>query len=152
VMLAVLILDRGFVVAKRIQHGHTLQLADRWHLADVGFSQRRTLAYMYGWTLVLAGLAVALRFVPDSDGALWAAVTALGMGVALAAGVYLVVALEILKLRHERLRQVFGLRQEGGRPTPSPEEVDRAVARELETGEFPAVDPETGEFEAIEKG
>jgi hypothetical protein len=57
--------------------------------------------------------------------------------------------LEILKLRRERLRQVFGLREEAGRPAPSPEEVDRAVAEELETGSFPAIDPETGEFEAV---
>jgi hypothetical protein len=44
---------------------------------------------------------------------------------------------------------VFGLRHEAGRPAPSREEVDRAVARELETGSFPAIDPETGEFEAV---
>jgi hypothetical protein len=30
--------------------------------------------------------------------------------------------------------------------------VDRAVAQELETGTFPAVDPETGEFEAVDRG
>jgi hypothetical protein len=30
-----------------------------------------------------------------------------------------------------------------------PEQVDAGVAQELETGSFPAVDPETGEFEAV---
>ena len=34
---------------------------------NIGFSQRRTLAYLYGWTLVMALLALALRFVPYSD-------------------------------------------------------------------------------------
>ncbi len=58
--------------------------------------------------------------------------------------------LEILKLRHLRLRQLAGLRREAGRPVPPAEQVDRAVARELDTGSFPAVDPETGEFEPVE--
>jgi hypothetical protein len=31
-----------------------------------------------------------------------------------------------------------------------PADLDRAVATELETGTFPAIDPETGEFEALE--
>ena len=52
------ILDTGFVVAKRIKYRRPIYQADRWHfhhrLANIGFSQRRTLAYLYGWTLVLA--------------------------------------------------------------------------------------------------
>ena len=66
---------------------------------------------------------------------------------ALAASVYLVVALEILKLRRFRFRQLVGQR---GPAAAQPEEVDAGVARELETGSFAAVDPETGEFEAID--
>jgi UDP-GlcNAc:undecaprenyl-phosphate GlcNAc-1-phosphate transferase len=160
VVLAVPILDGGFVVAKRIKYRQPIYQADRSHfhhrMANLGFSQRRTLAYMYGWTLVLAGLALALRFVPYSDdhghfNAGWTAVIVACGVAALAASIYLVAVLEILKLRRERLRQVFGLRQEAGRPAPSPEEVDRGVARELETGSFPAIDPETGEFEAVSK-
>ena len=46
-----------------------------------------------------------------------------------------------------RLRQLVGLRGPAARPG---EEVDAGVARELETGSFAAVDPETGEFEAID--
>ena len=46
-------------------------LADSEHfhhrLARIGFSQRRTVLYLYAWTLMLAGLAVALRFIPYSD-------------------------------------------------------------------------------------
>ena len=36
-------------------------------MARIGFSSRRTIAYLYAWTLMLAGLALALRFVPYSD-------------------------------------------------------------------------------------
>ena len=68
VVLAVPILDTGFVVAKRLKYRRPIYEADRSHfhhrMANIGFSQRRTLAYLYGWTLVLAGLALALRFVP----------------------------------------------------------------------------------------
>jgi UDP-GlcNAc:undecaprenyl-phosphate GlcNAc-1-phosphate transferase len=158
VVLAVPILDGGFVIAKRIKYRQPIYQADRSHLhhrmAALGFSQRRTLAYMYGWTLILAGLALALRFVPYSDNhghfnAGWTAVIIVCGLAALAASIYLVVLLEILKLRRERLRQVFGLREEAGRPAPSAEEVDRAVAEELETGSFPAIDPDTGDFEAV---
>jgi UDP-GlcNAc:undecaprenyl-phosphate GlcNAc-1-phosphate transferase len=111
----------------------------------VGFSQRQTLLYLYGWALVLAGLALALRFVPYSDNhghfdAVWTAVILACGVVAVVASVYLLAALEILKLRNLRRR---------GAPVARPETIDAGVARELETGTFPVVDPETGEFEAI---
>ena len=68
VILAVPILDSSFVIAKRIKYGQPVYLADRWHFhhrfANIGFSQRRTVLYLYGWTMVLAMLALALRFVP----------------------------------------------------------------------------------------
>jgi hypothetical protein len=69
--------------------------------------------------------------------------------LALAASVYLVEVLEILKLRQTRLRQLISLRRQVGAPEPQAAEVERAVEEELETGTFPAVDPETGEFEAL---
>lgn len=133
IVLTVPILDTGFVVAKRLKYKRPIYRADRWHfhhrMANIGFSQRRTLAYLYGWTLVMAALALALRFVPYSDNhghfdALWTAVMAVFGLLALAASVYLVYVLEILKLRRF------------GRVDP-------------ETGEFGVVDRETGEFEAI---
>ena len=65
----------------------------------------------------------------------------------MAASVYLLLALEILKLRMSRFRELVGPRGAG----LSPEEVDPGVARELETGTFPTVDPETGEFMAVER-
>jgi UDP-GlcNAc:undecaprenyl-phosphate/decaprenyl-phosphate GlcNAc-1-phosphate transferase len=159
IVLAVPILDTGFVVAKRLKYRQPIYRADRWHfhhrMANIGFSQRRTLMYLYGWTLVMAALALALRFVPYSDDhgnfdPLWTAVMIVCGLLAIAASVYLVSVLEILKLRQVRLRQLVSLRRESGRPAPEVGEVDRAVAQELETGSFPVVDLETGEFEALE--
>jgi UDP-GlcNAc:undecaprenyl-phosphate/decaprenyl-phosphate GlcNAc-1-phosphate transferase len=155
-VLAVPILDSGFVIAKRIKHRQPIYVADRSHfhhrMANIGFSQRRTLAYLYGWALVLAGLALALRFVPYSDNhghfdPLWTAVMLTFGAAAVAASVYLLLALEILKLRMSRFRELVGL----GVPVSGPEELDAGVATELETGTFPAVDPETGEFAVVEK-
>jgi UDP-GlcNAc:undecaprenyl-phosphate GlcNAc-1-phosphate transferase len=158
IILAVPILDTGFVVAKRLKYRRPIYKADRWHfhhrMADIGFSQRQTLLYLYGWTLVMASLALALRFVPYSDDhgnfdPLWTGVMAFFGVLALSASVYLVSVLEILKLRQTRLRQLVTLRRQVGAPEPAAQEIDRAVEEELETGSFPTVDPETGEFEAI---
>ena len=82
VILAVPALDATFVVAKRIKYRRPVYSADRWHFhhrfANIGFSTRRTVVYLYAWTVSLAALALALRFVPYSqdDGQLnagWAA-------------------------------------------------------------------------------
>jgi UDP-GlcNAc:undecaprenyl-phosphate/decaprenyl-phosphate GlcNAc-1-phosphate transferase len=160
IILAVPILDTGFVVAKRLKYRRPVYKADRWHfhhrMADIGFSQRRTLLYLYGWTAVMAALALALRFVPYSDDhghfdPLWTAVIAVFGLLALAASIYLVEVLEILKLRQTRFRQLVTLRRQAGAPEPGLDEVNVAVEQELETGSFPAVDPETGEFEALKK-
>jgi UDP-GlcNAc:undecaprenyl-phosphate GlcNAc-1-phosphate transferase len=161
IILAVPILDTGFVVAKRLKYRRPIYKADRWHfhhrMADIGFSQRRTLLYLYGWTMVMAALALALRFVPYSDDhghfdVFWTAVIGACGLLAVAASVYLVSVLEILKLRQVRLRQLVTMRRAVGRPEPEPQEVDSGVVQELETGTFPAVDPETGEFDAVEVG
>jgi UDP-GlcNAc:undecaprenyl-phosphate GlcNAc-1-phosphate transferase len=117
VVLAVPILDTGFVVAKRLKYRQPIYQADSWHfhhrMANIGFSQRRTVAYLYGWTLVMAGLALALRFVPYSDDrghfdALWTVVMVACLLVALTYSVYLVYVLEILKLRRGRLNPETG--------------------------------------------
>ncbi|HET7510268.1 MAG TPA: MraY family glycosyltransferase [Solirubrobacterales bacterium] len=157
-ILAVPILDTGFVVAKRLKYGKPIYKADRWHfhhrMADIGFSQRRTLLYLYGWTAVMSALALALRFVPYSDNhghfnVFWTAVMAACLIAAIAASIYLVEVLEILKLRQTRLRQLVSLRRQVGKPEPELQEVNVAVEQELETGSFPTVDPETGEFDAL---
>ena len=83
---------------------------------------------------------MALRFVPYSDDhghihAGWAAVmVALGL-IALAASIYLVYVLEILKFR--RLRSL-ALRKDD--PDTSEHQIDDEVRRELETGEYEAVE------------
>ncbi len=147
VVLAVPILDTGFVVMKRLKYHRPIYEADRWHfhhrMANIGFSQRRTLAYLYGWTLVLAGLALALRFVPytNNHGRFdpgWTVVMAVCLLAALAASVYVVNAIEILKFRRFRLRERVGATVPRA-PEPVEAEVDEQVARELETGEFEAI-------------
>ena len=147
-ILAVPALDATFVVAKRIKYGRPVYSADQWHFhhrfANIGFSQRRTVLYLYGWTLSLAALALAMRFVPysDDDGTLnagWALVIA-GFGlVALAASLYLVVVLEILKFRRFREREIQRQVETGEMPALSADEIEREVEREVETGEFEAV-------------
>ena len=123
IVLAVPILDTGFVVAKRLKYRQPIYQADSWHfhhrMANIGFSQRRTLTYLYAWTAgdggPCAGAALrALQRRPWPFRPLWTPVMVILLLVALAASVYLVYVLEILKLRR------------GG------------------------INPETGEYEAME--
>ena len=156
VILAVPILDSSFVIAKRIKYGKPIYTADKWHFhhrfANIGFSARRTTLYLYGWTLVLALLALALRFVPYSDGRGnfdlgWSLVLgAFGIG-AVAASIYLVLVLEILKLKRFRQFQMRRSSMAEGGPPPGEEEVDAKLAHELETGEFEAVDLDAAQRE-----
>jgi UDP-GlcNAc:undecaprenyl-phosphate GlcNAc-1-phosphate transferase len=158
-ILAVPALDATFVVAKRIKYGRPVYSADRWHFhhrfANIGFSQRRTVLYLYGWTLSLAALALAMRFVPysDDDGTLhtgWTLVILAFAALALAASVYLVVVLEILKFRRIREREIRRQVETGEIPVLTEEQIEHEIEREVETGEFEAVrPPETGEFEAV---
>src|ERR687895_63473 len=157
-ILAVPALDATFVVAKRIKYGRPVYSADRWHFhhrfANIGFSQRRTVLYLYGWTLSLAALALAMRFVPysEDDGTLnvgWAAVIGAFALVAFAASVYLVIVLEILKFRRFRERELRRQVETGEIPALSDSEIEHEIEREVETGEFEAVrPPQTGEVEA----
>ena len=154
VILAVPILDSSFVIAKRIKYGKPIYTADKWHFhhrfANIGFSPLRTTLYLYGWTLTLALLALALRFVPYSDdhgnfNLGWCLVlAAFGVG-ALAASVYLVIVLEILKLKRWRQFQLRRASLAHGAPPPGEAEVDAKLAHELETGEFEAVDLEAAQ-------
>jgi UDP-GlcNAc:undecaprenyl-phosphate GlcNAc-1-phosphate transferase len=143
ILLAVPFLDTTFVVLKRLKYRQPIYRPDSEHfhhrMARIGFSSRRTIAYLYAWTLLLAGLALALRFVPYSDhkGHLYTGWTlvmvALGL-IVVAASVYLVYVLEILKFRRldaVRLRLL--------RPEASVTEIEKGVARDFETGEIDAV-------------
>jgi len=148
VILAVPLLDTGFVVAKRIKYRRPVYLGDRWHFhhrfANIGFSQRRTVLYLYGWTLALAGLALALRFVPYSDDRgnfdpVWTAVIIAAGLVAVATSVYLVYILEILKFRRFRERQLRREAEARGAEPPPAGAIEAEIEREVETGEFTAV-------------
>jgi UDP-GlcNAc:undecaprenyl-phosphate GlcNAc-1-phosphate transferase len=140
-VLTVPFLDTTFVVLKRMKYRRPVYSADRWHLhhrlSNIGFSQRRTVLYLYAWTLIQAGLALALRFVPYSDNGGrfflgWTIVMIVLGLVALAASVYLVYVLEIVKFR-----RLFTRRR--------PDATDDDVAEQLETGEFQALeDPGPG--------
>ncbi len=143
ILLAVPFLDTTFVVLKRLKYRQPIYQSDSEHfhhrMARIGFSSRRTITYLYVWTLLLAGLALALRFVPYSNhkGHLhtgWTLVMiALGL-IVVAASVYLVYVLEILKFR-----RLDSIRLRRLRPEASPAEIDCGVARDLETGEIDAV-------------
>ena len=144
-ILAVPFLDTGFVVAKRLKYRRKPWSADTNHfhhrMARIGFSQRKTVMYLYGWTLMLAALAVALRLIPYHDHGPphhyhpgWVAVL-IGLGLlALAASVYLVYVLEIFKFRHRRAGEL-----RGHAPDTSEHEIDAQVERDIETGDFERV-------------
>ncbi len=143
ILLAVPFLDTTFVVLKRLKYKQPFYRPDSEHfhhrMARIGFSSRRTIAYLYAWTLLLAVLALALRFVPYSDhkGHLhtgWTLVMiALGL-VVVAASVYLVYVLEILKFR-----RLDAMRLRLLRPEASASEIEQGVVADLETGEIDAV-------------
>jgi UDP-GlcNAc:undecaprenyl-phosphate/decaprenyl-phosphate GlcNAc-1-phosphate transferase len=159
ILLTVPFLDTTFVVLKRLKYRRPIYAADSEHfhhrMARIGFSSRRTIAYLYAWTLMLAGLALALRFVPYSDhkGHLHTGWLLVMIGLAVlvgAASVYLVYVLEILKFRRLEALRVRRLR-----PDASPAEIERSVAFHLETGEYDAIagpDPSAGNGPPVEAG
>lgn len=113
-ILAVPLMSTGFVVAKRLKYRKMPWSADAEHFHDrmarIGFSSRRTVAYLYAWTLTFAGAAVALRFVPYSDNhghydLGWSLVMGSILLIAVAASVYLVYLLEIPKFKIWQVRR-----------------------------------------------
>ena len=108
IVLAIPILDTSFVIMKRLKYGLPVYSADRSHFHHrfmaIGWSQRRIVLALYGWCLLMAAFALAMRFVPYTDGhghwnAGWTAVLGVAGALALGAAVYLVYILEILKWR-----------------------------------------------------
>ena len=71
VVLLVPFLDTGFVVLKRLKYRRAPWRGDSNHFHHrfhrMGYSQRRAVLYLYAWTLIMAGIAVALRFIPYSE-------------------------------------------------------------------------------------
>ena len=112
-ILAVPIIDTSFVVAKRLKYRQPVYAADRTHLhhrfVNIGFSQRRAASYIWLWCGTLAATALALRFIKPHQHGDWhpwrtAIVGAFGL-VALAASVYMVYLLEIVKLANPIIRR-----------------------------------------------
>jgi UDP-GlcNAc:undecaprenyl-phosphate GlcNAc-1-phosphate transferase len=139
-ILAIPFLDTGFVIAKRLKYRRKPWSADANHfhhrMARIGFSQRKTVFYLYIWTSLMAGLAVALRLISHHERhtPVWIGLLIALAFVCLAASVYLVYVLEIFKfkgLRTIELRRVD--------PTTSEHEIEASVERDIETGEFERV-------------
>src|SRR3954447_1742548 len=112
-VLAVPIIDTSFVVAKRLKYRQPVYLADRQHLhhrfVNIGFSQRRAAGYIWLWCSTLAATALALRFIRPHQHGEWhpwrtLVVSLFGL-VALAASVYMVYLLEIVKLANPLMRR-----------------------------------------------
>jgi UDP-GlcNAc:undecaprenyl-phosphate/decaprenyl-phosphate GlcNAc-1-phosphate transferase len=112
-VLAIPIIDTSFVFAKRLKYRQPLYEADRTHLhhrfMNIGFSQKRAVVYMYAWCGVLAGAALATRFLPPRPHGHWDLSNALVAGgvalLAVAASVYIAYLLEIIKLANPRIRR-----------------------------------------------
>ncbi len=139
-ILAIPFLDTGFVIAKRLKYRRKPWSADANHfhhrMARIGFSQGKTVAYLYVWTSLMAGLAVALRLISHHERhkAGWIALLIVLALVCLAASVYLVYVLEIFKFRGARASE---LRRAD--PDTSEHEIEEHVRRDIETGEFERV-------------
>ena len=139
-VLAVPILDTSFVVLKRLKYGRAPWRADHNHFYHrfmrIGFSQRRTAAYLHLWALMLACYALLARFVPPRPHGNWDLgrslfLTAVGLLV-IALSVWMVYSLEILKTRH---LQAVGLRRFGAGDEDAAAvegETEAAVERALE--------------------
>ena len=133
-VLAVPLLDTSFVVLKRLKYKRSPFAPDQNHFYHrfmrIGFTQRRTAAYLHLWALLLSAYAILLRFVPPRPLGEWDlgnTLIAIGVGlVVLAASVWMVYTLEILKSRHLQV-----LRR--GRPEDEAER-EEAVERALTAG------------------
>ena len=112
-VLAVPIMDTGFVVARRLKYGQPITAPDREHLhyrfLRYGFSQRRTTVTIWLWCTTLAGAALATRFIPFREGGhwhLWPAVAVVAIAlVAVLMSVAIVYVLEIVKLANPKIKR-----------------------------------------------
>jgi UDP-GlcNAc:undecaprenyl-phosphate/decaprenyl-phosphate GlcNAc-1-phosphate transferase len=122
-VLAVPLIDTSFVVAKRIKHGKPVYVADQTHLhhrfQNIGFSQRRSVVYLYLWCATLALAAFATHFVHPHPGThehrgvitpshwSWSGIaidSAIGL-LAVGASIYVVYLLEIVKVGNPFIRR-----------------------------------------------
>jgi UDP-GlcNAc:undecaprenyl-phosphate/decaprenyl-phosphate GlcNAc-1-phosphate transferase len=139
-VLAVPILDTSFVVLKRLKYRRPPWRADHNHFYHrfmrIGFSQRRTAAYLHLWALMMAGYALLARFVPPRPRGNWDLSRSLlltGVGlIVIGISIWMVYSLEILKTRH---LQAVGLRRLGASEEDAAEvegKTEPAVERALE--------------------
>jgi UDP-GlcNAc:undecaprenyl-phosphate GlcNAc-1-phosphate transferase len=131
-VLAVPILDTSFVVLKRLKYRRSPFSPDQNHFYHrfmrIGFTQRRTAAYLYLWALLLASYAILLRFVPPRPLGRWDldnTLIAVGVGIiVLATSAWMVYTLEILKSRHLQVLRRGKIAEEPERE----EAVERAIS------------------------
>jgi UDP-GlcNAc:undecaprenyl-phosphate GlcNAc-1-phosphate transferase len=132
-VMAVPILDTSFVVLKRLKYKRPPWSPDHNHFYHrfmrIGFSQRRTAAYLHLWAIMLSAYAILVRFVPprpqgEWDGGAVLLLSLLGI-VVLGASVWMAYTLEILKARHlEALGLGRLVRAEVGDQSVGPPESD----------------------------
>src|ERR1700759_2197119 len=140
VILVIPFLDTGFVIAKPLKSRRKPWSADANHfhhrMAQIGFSQRKTVIYLYAWSFLMAGLAVGLRIVSHHhrNQAGWVAGLLVFAVVCAAASVYLIYVLEIFKFKG--LRSIEIRRMD---PAADEDDIDDQVAKDIETGEFEKV-------------
>ena len=112
-VLAVPIVDTGFVVARRLKYREKIYVADQAHLHHRflrrGFSHRRATLTIWAWCGTLALAALATRFLPPREHGVWdpwktAVDAAIGL-LAVGASLYIVYLLEIVKLTSPRARR-----------------------------------------------
>jgi len=143
-VMAVPILDTSFVVLKRLKYGRRPWAADHNHFYHrfmrIGFSQRRTAAYLHLWAVLLVAYAIMLRFVPPRPAGVWNTghvLIAAGVGVVvLAASAWMVYTLEILKARHLKAMGLgrFVKDVDGVGPPETEEERQDTVERAVTAG------------------
>src|SRR6478672_514304 len=111
-VLAVPVLDTSFVVAKRLRSGQPIYVADARHLHHgfmrLGYSQRRSVVYLWAWCGALAAAALATRFAPPHHHGDWkltnVAIDVVTGSLAIGFSLYVVYVLEIVKLANVRGR------------------------------------------------
>ena len=132
-VMAVPILDTSFVILKRLKYGRRPWGADQNHFYHrflrIGFSQRKTAAYLHVWAALLAAGAILIRFVPPRPRGHWdlenSLVVAAAGVVVIAASMWMIYTLEILKARHLR---ALGFGRFATRESEREEAVERALS------------------------
>ena len=138
----------GFTVGALAVEGVLKFGADQNHFYHrflrIGFSQRRLVLWLYGWTALMCSYALLLRFVPPRPGGEWdtsnAIVCAIAGVAVIAASIWVIYTLEILKARH---LQAFRVSRPGSSSLPASPPADQE-AESAEPRSTPAGTPGTG--------